>query len=96
MARAAPQKAAFLKPASKPICFGPLDPDHSCPPAWDIDAKAGEEGRDPVGSASPDTHPSPALAVALTWAPVGPTDPAREVLFRKGLLVCLDGAIGKG
>lgn len=95
MARAAPQKAAFLKPASKQEA-GPLDPDHSCPPTWDIDAEAGEEGRDPVGSTSPDTHPSPALAVALTWAPVGPTDPTREVFFRKGLLVCLDGVIGKG
>lgn len=96
VAWAVPQKAAFLKPASKPTRFGPLDPDHSCPPAWDIDAEAEEEGRDPVGSASPDTHPSPALAMALTWALVGPADPTREVFFRKDLLVCLDGVIGKG
>ena len=81
VARAAPQKAASLKHASKPTCFRPLAPDHSCPPTWDIDTEAGERGRDPAGSASPETRPSPALAMALTWALVGPADPTREACF---------------
>lgn len=96
VARTAPQKAASLKPASKPTRFRPLGPDHSCPPTWDIDTEAGEGGRDPAGSASPETHSSPALAMALTWALVKPADPTREACFRKHFLVCLDWVVGKG
>lgn len=41
--RAAPKKNCFPEACFQATCFGPLDPDHSCAPNWDINTEAGKE-----------------------------------------------------